>query len=62
MIGEEEKCRILQIRAYADEYVNELENEVHSEFMQSIIRDAIEDAVRWADSHPKNKIEKEIIL
>lgn len=62
MISEEEKCRILQIRAYADEYVNELENEVHSEFMQSIIRDAIEDAVRWADSHPKNKIEKEIIL
>ena len=56
------KCRILQIRAYADEYVNELENEVHSEFMQSIIRDAIEDAVRWADSHPKNKIEKEIVL
>ena len=62
MISEEEKCRILQIRAYADEHVNELENEVHSEFMQSIIRDAIEDAVRWADSHPKNKIEKEIIL
>ena len=62
MISEEEKCRILQIRAYADEYFNELENEVHSEFMQSIIRDAIEDAVRWADSHPKNKIEKEIIL
>ncbi len=62
MISEEEKCRILQIRAYADEYVNELENEVHSEFMQSIIRDAIEDAVRWADSHPKNKIEKEIVL
>ena len=62
MISEEEKCRILQIRAYADEYVNELENEVHSEFMQSIIRDAIEDAVRWADAHPKNKIEKEIIL
>ena len=27
-----------------------------------IIRDAIEDAVRWADSHPKNKIEKEIVL
>ena len=62
MISEEEKCRILQIRAYADEYVNELENEVHSEFMQSIIRDVIEDAVRWADSHPKNKIEKEIVL
>ena len=62
MISEEEKCRILQIRAYADEYVNELENEVHSEFMQSIIRDAIEDAVRWVDSHPKNKIEKEIVL
>ena len=62
MISEEEKCRILQIRAYADEYGNELENEVHSGFMQSIIRDAIEDAVRWADSHPKNKIEKEIVL
>ena len=62
MISEEEKCRILQIRAYADEYVNELENEVHSEFMQSIIRDAIEDAVRWADSHPKKKMEKEIVL
>ena len=57
---EDEKCRIRQIRAYADEYVNELENEVHSEFMQSIIRDAIEDAVKWADSHPKNKIEKEL--
>ena len=57
-MSEDEKCRIRQIRAYADEYVNELENEVHSEFMQSIIRDAIEDAVRWADSHPKNKIEK----
>lgn len=62
MISEDEKRRILQIRAYADEYVNELENEVHSEFMQSIIRDAIEDAVRWADSHPKNKINKEIVL
>ena len=62
MISEEEKCRILQIRESADEYVNDLENEVHSEFMQSIIRDAIEDAVRWADSHPKNKIEKEIVL
>lgn len=59
-MSEDEKCRIRQIRAYADEYVNELENEVHSEFMQSIIRDAIEDAVRWADSHPKNKIEKEL--
>ena len=62
MISEEEKCRILQIRAYANEYVDKLENEVHSEFMQSIIKDAIEDAVIWADSHPKNKIEKEIIL
>ena len=61
-MSEDEKCRIRQIRAYADEYVNELENEVHSEFMQSIIRDAIEDAVKWADSHPKNKIEKEIVL
>ena len=61
-MSEDEKCRIRQIMAYADEYVNELENEVHSEFMQSIIRDAIEDAVRWADSHPKNKIEKEIVL
>ena len=61
-MSEDEKCRIRQIRAYADEYVNELENEVHSEFIQSIIRDAIEDAVRWADSHPKNKIEKEIKL
>ena len=40
----------------------DLENEVHSEFMQSIIKDAIEDAVKWADSHPKNKIEKEIVL
>ena len=59
-MSENEKCRIRQIRAYADEYVNELENEVHSEFMQSIIRDAIEDAVKWADSHPKNKIEKEL--
>lgn len=58
MISEEEKCRIRQIRAYADWYVDELlEKEVHSEFMQSIIKDAIEDAVRWADSHPKNKIE-----
>ena len=61
-MSEDEKCRIRQIRAYADEYVNELENEVHSEFIQSIIRDAIEDAVKWADSHPKNKIEKEIVL
>ena len=61
-MSEEEKCRIRQIRAYADEYVNELENEVHSEFMQSIIKDAIEDAVKWADSHPKNKIEKDIEL
>ena len=52
-MSEEEKCRIRQIRAYADEYVKELENEVHSEFMQGIIMDAIEDAVRWADSHPK---------
>lgn len=60
-MSEEEKCRIRQIRAYADEYVDELENEVHSEFMQSIIKDAIEDAVRWADSHPKNKSEKEIL-
>ena len=57
-MSENEKRRIRQIRAYADEYVNELENEVHSEFMQSIIKDAIEDAVRWADSHPKNKTEK----
>ena len=32
-MSEEEKRRIRQIRAYADEYVNELENEVHSEFM-----------------------------
>ena len=61
-MSENEKRRIRQIRAYADEYVNELENEVHSEFMQSIIKDAIEDAVRWADSHPKNEIEKEIKL
>jgi hypothetical protein len=58
-MSEEEKCRIRQIRAYADEYVNELENEVHSEFMQSIMKDAIEDAVKWADSHPRNKIEKD---
>ena len=36
-MSEDEKCRIRQIRTYADEYVNELENEVHSEFMQSII-------------------------
>lgn len=64
MISEEEKCRLRQIRAYADWYVNELleNNNVHSEFTQTIIKDAIEDAVRWADSHPKNKIEKEIIL
>lgn len=57
-MSEDEKYRILQIRAYADEYVDDLENEVHSDFMKSIIKDAIEDAVRWADSHPKNKIEK----
>ena len=30
MISEDEKCRILQIRAYADEYVDKLENEVVS--------------------------------
>ena len=54
MISEEEKCRIRQIRAYADWYVNELlENSVHSEFTRTIIKDAIEDAARWADSHPK---------
>lgn len=57
-MSEDEKYRILQIRAYADEYVDDLENEVHSDFMKSIIKDAIEDAVIWADSHPKNKIEK----
>ena len=62
-MSEDEKCRILQIRAYADEYIDELlENEVHSDFMKSIIKDAIEDAVIWADSHPKNKIEKDIVL
>lgn len=54
-MSEDEKYRILQIRAYADEYVDDLENEVHSDFMKSIIKDAIEDAVIWADSHPKNK-------
>ena len=54
-MSEDEKYRILQIRAYADEYVDGLENEVHSDFMKSIIKDAIEDAVIWADSHPKNK-------
>ena len=61
-MNEDEKCRIRQIRAYAEEYVNDLENEVHSDFMKGIIKDAIEDAVNWADSHPKNKIEKEIVL
>ena len=60
MISKDEKSRILQIRAYADEYVDELENEIHSDFMKSIIKDAIEDAVIQADSHPKNKIEKEL--
>jgi hypothetical protein len=57
MLSEEEKHRIRQIRAYADEYVNELEenNNVHSEFTKTVIKDAIEDAVRWADSHPKNE-------
>ena len=60
-MSEDEKCRILQIRVYANEYIIELENEVYSEFMQSTIRDAIEDAVRRADSHPKNKINKEIV-
>lgn len=53
-MSEEEKCRIRQIRAYADEYVNELENEVHSDFIKSIIKDTIEDAVRWADENPKS--------
>jgi len=57
-MSEDEKCRIRQIRVYADDYVNSLKNEVHSDFMKSIIKDAIEDAVKWADSHPKNKIEK----
>lgn len=52
-MSEEEKCRIRQIRDYADQYVNDLENEVHSDFIKSIIKDAIEDAVIWADSHPK---------
>lgn len=62
MISEDEKFRIMQVRAYADEYVDELlENVVHSDYMKSIIKDAIEDAVIWADSHHKNKIEKEII-
>ena len=54
-MSEDEKCRIRQIRAYADEYVNDLENEIHSDLVECLIRDAIEDAVRWADSHPKNK-------
>lgn len=54
-MSEDEKSRIRQIRAYADEYLNDLENEVHSDFMKSIIKDVIEDAVKWADSHPKNK-------
>lgn len=54
-MSEDEKCRIRQIRAYADEYVNDLENEIHSDLTECLIRDAIEDAVKWADSHPKNK-------
>jgi len=46
-MSEDEKRRIRQIRAYADEYVNVyLENEVHSDYMKSIIKDVIEDAVR----------------
>ena len=61
-MSKEEKCRIRQIRAYADEYVNDLGNIAYSGYMRSIIKDVIEDAVKWADSHPKNKIEKEIIL
>lgn len=61
-MNEDEKYRIQQIRDYADEYINNLENIVHSSYMRSIIKDVIEDAVKWADSHPKNKIEKEIIL
>lgn len=63
MISEEEKCRLRQIRAYADEYVNELEESETfglTDYTLTIIKDAIEDAVRWADSHPKNKIQKEI--
>ena len=55
---EDEIRRIRQIRAYANEYVNDLEDEIHSDFMKYLISDAIEDAVKWADSHPKNKIEK----
>ena len=61
-MSEDEKCRIRQIRDYADEYVNGLQNIVHSGYMISIIKDVIEDAVKWADSHPKNKIEKDIVL
>lgn len=35
-MSEEEKCRIWQIRAYANEYVNNLENEVHCNFMKRV--------------------------
>ena len=53
-MSEDEKCRIRQIRAYADEYVNDLGDDIaYSDDMRSIIKDIIEDAVKWADSHPK---------
>mgnify|MGYP003571253278 CR=1 FL=1 len=61
-MSENEKCRIEQIRAYAEEYVNDLESIKYSGYMRSLIKGVIEDAVKWADSHPKNKIEKEIKL
>lgn len=57
-MSENEKYRIQQIREYADEYVNDLGNISYSGYMRSIIKDVIEDAIKWADSHPKNKIEK----
>lgn len=55
-MSEDEKCRIRQIRAYANEYVKDLEESKGiglTDYTLTIIKDVIEDAAIWADSHPK---------